>query len=93
MIIEYNAIVYSIKRDWGIVSGTIRKLFQKTEKKKKKMRQNEKDVEERRVVGVERRGGEKGIEQWDKKAVVCKGLIVKSKQRIMRHSTQRILPM
>lgn len=38
MIIEYNAIVYSIKRDWGIVSGTIRKLFQKTEKKK-----NEKD--------------------------------------------------
>lgn len=32
-------------------------------KKKKKMRQNEKDVEERRVVGVERRGGEKGVEQ------------------------------
>lgn len=90
MIIEYNAIVYSIKRDWGIVSGTIRKLFQKTEKKKK-MRQNEKDVEERRVVGVERREGEKRVEQWDKKAVVCKGLIVK--QRIMRHSTQRILPM
>lgn len=74
----------------GLSLGQLENSSSKKLKKKWKG-QNEEDVEERRVVGVERRGGEKGVEQWDKKAVVCKGLIVKSKQRIMGHSTQRIL--
>lgn len=52
MIIEYNAIVYSIKR--GIVSPEQleNSSSKKLKKKRKKWeRQNEEDVEERRVVG------------------------------------------
>lgn len=91
MIIEYNAIVYSIKR--GIVSPEQleNSSSKKLKKKKKEMRETEWGRCRGKKGSWERRGGEKGVEQWDKKAVVCKGLIVESKKRIMGHSTQRIL--